>query len=318
MSQPLVSVIVLNWNGEKVLAECIDSLLSHDYTNTEIIIVDNASNDNSVKIAARYPQVKLVKNPDNFGYATGNNVGFQHANGKYIVTLNNDIVVDPGWLNEPVRLLENDNRTGVVSCRQMNYFNKNNIDCLYHYPSEFLIFLSYGAGEIFDKNNPLHSEPGLVVSANGASAVYRASLLRELNGFDETYFAYHEECDLCFRIIYKGYKCVYCPSSIVYHMHGYSFKPKSDMFIYYYERNRYRFILKNYPFFYILFHLHLIFYNELRIFAGLLLRNQFGPYLRARFHFFANVKRILQCRKEYSYTNFKEIRKFFKKKKISY
>ena len=132
MTNPLVSVLIVNWNGAKWLPECLDSLLQTRYQPIEIVVVDNASSDESLAILEQYPMVKVVKNTENSGFAKGNNIGFPYTHGKYVVTLNNDMTVDPDWLTEPVDYLENDQELGSIACRQMKYSDHAVIDGLYH------------------------------------------------------------------------------------------------------------------------------------------------------------------------------------------
>jgi len=290
--EPLVSLLVLNWNGANCLKTCLDSLLSLAYKNVEIIVVDNCSTDNSIKILHEYKTIKTVVTPRNLGYTGGNNFGFKCTRGKYVATLNNDVVVPGDWLKEPIEYLEKYKDVGLISCRQMNYYNPEVIDSLYHYPSPYLLFLSEGHGKKFRPEK--WGRPGYVISANGASAIIRKDVIKDLGGFDERFFAYHEDADFGINAFYKGWKCLYVPNSIIYHMESKSFKIQSKTYTYYFERNRYFFILKNYALSFIIKSLPLILYNELRIVSGItILHKQFLVYIKARLYVLLRLPRLL-------------------------
>lgn len=277
---PLVTLLVLNWNGEAIIKECLDSLLSTNYSPFELLVIDNASNDGSLDILMEYKdKIRIIKNDYNYGYAKGNNIGIKAARGKYIATVNNDIVVEKNWLDEAIDFFENHPNVGIISCRQMNYYQKNVIDSLFSYISLGLTFEQYGHGQIYRGHPKCY-----VAGANGASAIYRKELLDQLNGFKELYFAYNEESDLCIRSLYKGWKCVFIPSAVVYHKDGYSFYKNRNKRYFLIERNRYLFILQNYSRWIILKNVLGIFWNELlRLIRFAIEPKLFPVYFKARY-----------------------------------
>lgn len=304
--KPLVSIIILNWNGEKHLAECLRSVLNTTYKPTEVIVVDNASSDNSLEVLSFF-SVKVVRNEKNVGYAAGNNIGFQHAKGKYVVTLNNDLKVAPTWLDLPVKRFEEDPQLGIVSCRQMEYSNPEIIDTLYITASDFLLPSPAGFGKVFD-HFPEYNRERYVFGANGASAVYRREMLDRIGLFDERFFAYHEESDLCMRAFLNDWKCLYIPSSVIFHKGSASFVKKSRTFFYYHERNRIWYIWKHFPIETVLHYLVFVLYWESRIMLKLLLKfRMFDVYLKARFDSVLGLKNFISDRS-------KHVRLFRKKK----
>lgn len=242
---PKVSIIVLNWNGKTYLEDCLLSLQHTAYPNLEIMVVDNASTDGSEEIVTKYSNILLIKNDKNYGYAGGNNIGFSHATGKYIVALNNDMVVKPDWLDEPIKFLESDSTIGVVGCRQMR-LDKKTIDGLFSYIENNLCVNSFGVNQLFE-NKFCEFKPGYVMSINGGSAIYRKNVIDKLGGFDECFFGYYEDSDLCMRIFVHGWKILYSPNSVVYHAGSASFKKNMYQYHYLLERNRLWFIYKNFP-----------------------------------------------------------------------
>jgi len=243
---PLVSLVVLNYNGEDIIEECVASLQKTVYPNYEIIVVDNASADNSCRILSTLSGISLVKSEKNLGYAGGNNLGFEKAKGAYLATINNDIIVEPQWLNAPVAAFESDKEIGIVSCRQMDFWHREIVDALFGIiPPNFAPFHA-GTSRLYSGLAPYH-HCGLVLLANGASAIYRKKCLDEIGTFDERYFAYHEESDLCLRAFLDGWKCLYLPSAVVYHRHGHTFNKQDGLSFYLSERNRYWFMYKFFP-----------------------------------------------------------------------
>lgn len=279
---PLVTIVILNWNGESLLQECFDSLFKLEYPNIEILLVDNGSTDRSLELAKRFPQIIICKNTTNLGYAAGNNAGFKIANGKYVATLNNDVIVDPKWLNDPIATLEKSKDIGIISCRQMNYYKPEFIDSLFGHPSKSILFSPVGRDKKFSEN-PSFNTAKFVFAANGGSAIYRHELIKSLNGFDEIYFAYHEESDLCMRAFYKGWKCLYLPSSVVYHKISASFNRRKGLAFYFTERNRALFLIKLIPSKIIFSHLGPLFIEEIKTWLSSIKHLYFLEFIKARF-----------------------------------
>lgn len=279
---PLVSIIVLNWNGEKVITECINSITNLNYKNIEIIIVDNNSIDRSLEIINRFSKIKLIKNLSNLGFAAGMNIGIINSNGKYIATLNNDVMVCPDWLDRPIELLQSNPKIGIISCRQMVYKEPDKIDVLYTKKTPYLLPKPVGTNKKYSLHPEFHSEKE-VFCASGASVIYRKEIFEKYGVFDERFFAYHEESDLQTRALNDGWKCMYVPSAVVYHMGSKSFGKLSKTFHYYHERNRWWYIVKNYSITNILFHLIWLIVMELRIFRVMLFKSKCPEiYFKAR------------------------------------
>lgn len=278
---PLVTLLVLNWNGKKYIKECIDSLLRTTYRPLEIVVVDNHSTDDSLKLIEGLPGVSIHRLADNLGYAAGINVGLQRAQGKYVAALNNDLTVEPDWLNDAIAMFERYDRVGIIACRQMSAVNKEHVDGCYHYITSALIAGCYGYEERFELTNPMMAEPGVVISAHGAAVVYRKDMLLSIGGLDTRFWAYFEEADLAWRAFYHGWFTVYCPQCVAYHHGTASFQTRHKFFLC--ERNRIFFLVKNYPFRKLLGSLPVLLFAELRTLAALIIKRRLlWVYIPAR------------------------------------
>lgn len=187
--KPLVSIIVVNWNGAGYLENCFRSLYSGGYRNFEIILVDNGSTDNSVKLVrGKFDSVKVIEMGENLGLAIASNRGAEVAKGKYVFFLNNDTVCERTILKKLVRVAESDESIGICGCRTLTYDGKHELNAgvacdVFGYP--------YGDG------SPLYVDAGIFI---------RRSVFEEIGGFDPKLFLYGEDKDLCWRTLLYGYK----------------------------------------------------------------------------------------------------------------
>lgn len=260
-ARPFVSCIIINWNGAAVLPQCLASLFKVQYKPIEIIVVDNASTDDSAQIGSKYSdRVKWIQNDKNYGYAKSCNIGISKSLGKYIALLNNDVVVSADWVDKVICFLENHSNVGIISSRQMSLTDPLMIDALFHEIIRSLIFCEFGHAK-----RDLSIPPSYVISANGASPVFRREIFDALGGFDEDFFAYHEECDFFFRALKKGWKCVYLPDALIFHFRAYSFKKRTAFSYYHFERSRWIFLLKNYPLCYLLKNIYFLTGKEIQL-----------------------------------------------------
>jgi len=244
MKSPLVSVVILNYNGltyiKEILKEALDSVLRSKYQNLEIIFVDNGSTDASAYFVKRnYPMVKVVKNKQNLGFSGGFNSGIRVSKGKYIALLSNDMTVDPNWLNPAIEIMEKDPKKGLVGFKRLVLGTKDLLDGiggdLYLCGRVKLI----GALEI-DKGQYDHVIEDL--DYIGGAMVLRREALKKTGLFDPHFFIFSEDIDLCYRLRKNGYKVVYIPYSIIYHKGQSTLKRlKSRMYLEYMaDRSRIR------------------------------------------------------------------------------
>ena len=298
--QPLVSIIILNYNGADFLAECIESVQATRYTPLEILVVDNNSTDHSMKVLEKYPSVIVHRNKQNYGYAEGNNIGVSHSRGKYVVILNNDVTVEPSWLDVPIQKLEQEPRLGLVCCRQLRYDKRDTIDGLYHTIRPDLTFFPFGQNQKLT-DDPRFMKGGYVIGTNGASAIIRRETFVALGGFDSRFFAYQEETDLNIRAFLSGWRCYYTPEAVVYHKGSMSFNKNKPMVYYYRERNRVWLLYKNFPFSLIIRHLPLMLLFELRVCRVFLIKlRRPDLYLKSRLDALTSLHHYKSIRKKHT------------------
>ena len=205
---PLVSIIIVNYNGLSLLKECFESLKKVNYPNFEIILVDNGSSDGSVDFIKKYyPKTIFLELGENLGFALPNNKGVKKSNGTYLLFLNNDTIVSENFVSELVNIMELDKDVGIA---QSLLLTKNGqIDS----SGDFMDSL----GICFNSKKKV-KEVSEIFSAKGASMIIRRKLFEKLDGFDEKFFLTFEDVDLGWRSQILGYKVVVIPSSIVYHI----------------------------------------------------------------------------------------------------
>lgn len=216
---PKVSIIVLNWNGKKFLKDCLDSLKKLTYPSLEVIVVDNNSTDGSSEFVKRnYPKFTLIENKRNYGFAGGNNIGFHASGGEYVLFLNNDTVVTPSFLEPLVQNCEKDPKIGCVQPQIRLIDNKSTLDQVGSYLSFVGFLYHYGYKKKYSEKT--YGKQREIFSAKGACILLPRKVFEEIGLFDEDFFIFFEETDLCFRVWLSGRKVLYEPKSLIYHVVG--------------------------------------------------------------------------------------------------
>jgi len=219
---PPVSIIVINYNGKEFLQQCLSSVLRSDYHNFETILVDNCSTDRSVELVEKFfesdPRIRMVRNEKNLGPAAGRNKGAKIAMGKYIAFLDHDTEVEQSWLGEAVRVMECDSAIGAAQCKLLLMDSHNRYD----YAGDYLATCGFliQRVEMGERDDGRLDEIADIFGVKSAGMIIRREVFEEVGGFDQDYFIYLEETDLCWRVWLKGYRVVYIPRSIVYHAFG--------------------------------------------------------------------------------------------------
>jgi GT2 family glycosyltransferase len=243
--RPMVSVIVVNYNGKAFLDKCLGSLSRQAYPAVEVLVVDNGSSDGSVAfVREMYPQVNVIENGENLGFAKANNVGIRAARGELIATLNNDTEVVPGWLGELARAMLSDDGVGMCASKMLRMDDPTVID------STGICVSRSGAcwdRGMFEKDRGQHEKIEEVFGPCAGAALYRKAMLDEVGLFDEEFVSYMEDTDLAFRGRLAGWKCLYVPKAVVYHVHGGTAGYVSPYTVYYGNRNIVWYPLKDFP-----------------------------------------------------------------------
>lgn len=246
---PSVSIIVLNFNGEKFIERCLTSVFNTNYPNFEVIFVDNGSTDQSLSILEKkfgnHDRLSLIANDRNLGPAKGYNVGAKKAGGKYLVFLNNDVEVDPHWLTELVKVMEQNPSVGAAGCKQLLMNDRKRIDDVGGYLDAF--------GFVYPRCHHPEIDSGQYDKITGVfrygitALIIRKEIFNYIGGFDSKYFMWYEDNDLCWRVHLVGYKIVSVPTARIYHaVSGTVRKVRKTLSHYYNERNRIITLIKNY------------------------------------------------------------------------
>lgn len=241
------AVIIVNWNGKKLLEGCLKSLRHQSYRNFKVYLVDNNSKDDSViYVEKKFKEVCVIKLKKNYGFAKGNNQGIKKAvkdkETRYIVTLNNDTIVDKKWLENLVGEAKRNPTVGAVASKTIYLSNKKMIN------TNGISIYQDGHAVSWRgfKNVKDYTETEEIFAPSAVAALYKKDVLKKTGLFDSRFFMYEEEVDLGWRIRFAGYKSVYSPNAIVYHAHSATSKAFSELKAYYSERNRIWVVFKNF------------------------------------------------------------------------
>ena len=244
---PKVSIITVNLNGRDYLSTLFNSIKELDYPKdkTELIVVDNGSNDGSVEfLSSAFPDIKIIRNSFNTGFAVANNQGAKTATGDYVAFLNNDTKVDVNWLTELVKPVYG-NKDTVCSGSKVLSIDGKNLD----FVGGMINF--EGKGFQTDYGIPaekdIHNDYRYLPFVNGGAMLVDRKVFLDAGGFDEDFFAYYEDVDFGWRLWVLGYKVIFAPKSIVYHVHhGTSKIFSEDKLRFLKERNALYAVFKNY------------------------------------------------------------------------
>lgn len=215
---PKVLVIILNWNGTEDTLRCLESLRQVEYDNFDVLVIDNGSVPGSTDPIKRdFPEVSLIRNEQNLGFSGGNNVGLQYARDtgpKYVLILNNDTTIDAQFVTELVKAAETDPRIAVVGGKVIQLDKPDSLWAVYgavNFCQQLVKVWGY------DKPIAEFSSQKEVDFVVGCGMLLSVDALADVGEFDERFFAYHDEVDLCKRARDKGYRVVYQPTAIMWH-----------------------------------------------------------------------------------------------------
>lgn len=248
---PRFSIIIVSWNALHHLKTFLPSVAETNYDNFEIIIADNASTDGSKKwVREYYPEIKIASYDRNYGYCGGNNRAVPYTNGDILLFLNNDVKVEPDWLQPLATLFNDDPKIAAAQPKMLSYQSPDKFEYAgaaggfidrYGYP--------FCKGRIFDSlesDKGQYDEATDIFWASGAALAIRKEIFQDMGGFDEDFQFHMEEIDLCWQLWNQGYRVSSCPQSVVYHLGGGSLPMESPRKLYYNYRNSLVMLWKNY------------------------------------------------------------------------
>ncbi len=243
-SDPLISVVIVTWNGRQYLDACLNAVAAQVGMRTETILVDNASADGTSEyVRARFPLVRVVSLPENRGFAGGNNAGVREARGRFVALLNNDTIPEPTWLQTLLAGIDEQAGFALVTSRIVYMHDPQIIDSA---GDSYLL-----SGGAFKRHHgarvEMAGESVEVFGVCGAACLMPKRVFDELGGFDEDFFASHEDVDLSYRARLLGYRCLYVADAVVRHHGSATIGRVSDFAVFHGQRNLEWLYLKNTP-----------------------------------------------------------------------
>lgn len=228
-----VSICIVNWNAEALLHDCLRSIYGHSGESSfEVIVVDNASNDTSAAMVSRdFPQVRLLVNDTNVGFAQANNQAFQITEGRYLLLLNNDTLVLPGMLDTMVQFMDTQSSAGIAGCKNLNPDGSLQPSCRSFPSLPIMFFRALSLDRLWPDNRWTganymsywdHATIREVDVVKGSCMLVRREILQEVGPLDPSFFFYFEEIDWCHRARQKGWKTYFVPDAVVIHYGGQS------------------------------------------------------------------------------------------------
>jgi len=220
-----IAIVILNWNGRKLLEKFLPSVVQFSEGQADVYVADNSSSDDSIEFLLKnYPQVEIVQNETNGGYAKGYNDALARINADVYALVNSDIEVTEGWLTPVIEEFNKNRKTGIVQPKLLDFKDKSKFEYA-GAGGGFVDFMGYPfcRGRIFmelEKDKGQYDDSANIFWASGACFFIRSEIYHQLGGFDEDYFAHQEEIDLCWRVQNEGLEVRYVGGSSVYHVGG--------------------------------------------------------------------------------------------------
>ena len=210
-----VTIVIPNYNGKHFMEPCLASLEKQTFHDFKILVVDNASTDGSLEyMKENYPAIEVIALDKNYGFSKAVNVGIRHSRTPYVILLNNDTTVDPHYVEEMVGAIERSPRIFSVSSKMIQMYHPELID------SAGDLYTVIGWGICRGTGRPVtnYTKADEIFTACAGAAIYRRSAFEKIGYFDESHFAYLEDIDVGYRAKIYGYKNMYCPTALVYHV----------------------------------------------------------------------------------------------------
>ena len=302
-SIPKVSIVIPHWNNVEILSECLKSIGSTIYPDFEVIVVDNASTDNSVQyVKANFPDVKLIENDRNDGYAGGCNIGADLAQGKYLVFLNNDTIQNPNWISSLLSTIKSNSQIAAVQPKILNYFDRKIFDYAGGSGGHMDVYcFPLARGRLFthqENDEGQYDNKEKCFWSSGTCFMVKKNIFFEAGGFDSSFFAHMEEIDFCWRAFNRGYSIYYISSSKVYHEGAATIKINSSKTFLNY-RNSLFMLTKNLPLKSLVSTLIIRLIMDILSSFRFLIRGETSNFLsiyKAHLDYYINVKKLLSNR----------------------
>ena len=244
-----VSIVIPNYNGKHFLEDCLNAVFSQNITDQEVIVVDNGSTDGSLEYLDTFPGVRVIAMDKNYGFCRAVNEGIRAADSEYVILLNNDTQVEPDFAKELLAAIKSDEKIFSCSSRMVQFHDRTRMDDA----GDYYCALGWAFGR--GKGRPVakYDKPARIFASCGGAAIYRKKMLDALGYFDEKHFAYLEDIDIGYRARIHGYRNVYAPKAVVYHVgSGSSGSTHNSFKVKLSSRNNIYLIYKNMPFLQIL------------------------------------------------------------------
>lgn len=288
-----VTINLLIYNHRRYLEACLESIFSQTYENIQLLVMDNGSDDHSLEFVKKnYPDIYLIDNKSNLGYAKAHNIGINESKGEYFMPLNPDVFMTPAFIEEKVKSIEREENIGACDGKlyKINYDDKQAITSNILDSVGLVLLKNRKNYEIGSREVDAgqYEEERYIFGAFGAAPLYKKTMLEDIKigneYFDEEFFSYREEVDLAWRAQLRGWKCIYNPGAIAYHAHSYSMEnrktqPRYNKILQF--RNRYLMIMKNDTIKNLFKHFFNLFWYELRAFIYVCFRE---PYLMIAYY----------------------------------
>ena len=244
-----VSIVIPNYNGKHFLETCLNSVFNQDIENQEVIVVDNGSTDGSLEYLKKYPLVRVLALDKNYGFCGAVNAGIKAANSDYVILLNNDTEVDKNFAKELLAAIKSDETIFSCSSKMIQYQDRTRMDDAGDYYCALGWAFGRGKGGLVEN----YDEPAEIFASCAGAAIYRKKMFETLGYFDEHHFAYLEDIDVGYRAKINGYRNVYAPKAVVYHVgSGFSGSAHNAFKVKLSSRNNVYLAYKNMPFLQIL------------------------------------------------------------------
>jgi len=285
-----VSFIIVTYNSESTIVACLKSVLDQSLGSVDILILDNGSHDNTLRIVRKlYPQVSVIENGKNLGYAAANNIGVKTAEGEFICILNPDVILDSRWGTQIVGFLSSTETCGAAEGKLLMAQDPH----LLNSGGSRINATGFGCATGLGQPDFTEPQPNVVSYPSGAAFAVRREVFLNLGGFDESYFMYHEDVDFGIRLFMAGWSVYFVPSALAFHHYDPTIRDHKMKLL---EKNRWKTLAKDFPAEYLIRSLPLLVATELFVVLVMLRLGCFGSKWKAMIEFFQEFHQTFKKR----------------------